>query len=476
MRVMRIEKIAAIGVLLLALVAAALMLPVPVTAQQGAADEVTFTRDIAPILQRSCQRCHHAGGIAPMPLIEYEDVRPYARRIMLRTSIRDEAGTMPPWYIEKDIGIQHYKDDPSLSDAELAAIVAWVRADTPRGDPKDMPPPLVWDDRAGWTAGELDLILVLPETAVAADAPDWWGDIESVPTGLTEDRYVASVEIREINDVPNRNSEGRNTVGGRYVVHHMIWSTRILEEGEDTSPGSGGGSDSVSWPVHEVGRNPDIFDPLGGRLLKAGSSFVSNSVHLHSNGRHTKAHLEIGFRFHPVGYEPKYTRSFFGLGNSVDIDIKAMEKDQELHAYAVLDQPTKIVTFEPHLHAPGARMCLEAIWGFNVETLACVGYDHNWVRGYAFADDYQPLLPKGTILHIIGYMDNSPENTMVPDPRNWQGSGNRSVANMFIDLGMRLAMTDEQFQQEMADRRERLGLTANDHVIGCPLCMVIPGR
>ena len=153
-----------------------------------------------------------------------------------------------------------------------------------------------------------------------------------------------------------------------------------------------------------------------------------------------------------------------------------MEKDQELHAYAVLDQPTKIVTFEPHLHAPGSRMCLEAIWGFNVETLACVGYDHNWVRGYTFADDYQPLLPKGTVLHIIGYMDNSPENTMVPDPRNWQGSGNRSVANMFIDLGMRLSMTDEQFQQEMAERRERLELTVNDHVIGCPLCMVIPGR
>ncbi len=153
-----------------------------------------------------------------------------------------------------------------------------------------------------------------------------------------------------------------------------------------------------------------------------------------------------------------------------------MEKDQELHAYAVLQQHTKIVTFEPHLHAPGARMCLEAIWGFNVETLACVGYDHNWVRGYAFADDYQPLLPKGTILHIIGYMDNTPENPMVPDPRNWQGSGNRSVANMFIDLGMRLAMTDEQFQQEMADRRKKLELTVNDHVIGCPLCMVIPGR
>jgi len=83
-------------------------------------------------------------------------------------------------------------------------------------------------------------------------------------------------------------------------------------------------------------------------------------------------------------------------------------------------------------------------------------------------------LPKGTILHIVGYMDNSPSNKNVPDPRNWQGSGNRSVANMFIDLGMRVALTDDQFKEEMAKRRERLHLTKNDVVIGCPLCLVMP--
>jgi hypothetical protein len=74
-------------------------------------------------------------------------------------------------------------------------------------------------------------------------------------------------------------------------------------------------------------------------------------------------------------------------------------------------------------------------------------------------------------LHIVGYMNNTPTNTNIPDPRNWQGSGNRSVANMFIDLGMRVAMSDEQFIEEMAGRRERFALTKNDHVIGCPLCL-----
>ena len=142
----------------------------------------------------------------------------------------------------------------------------------------------------------------------------------------------------------------------------------------------------------------------------------------------------------------------------------------------MLNQHTKIVTFEPHLHAPGMRMCLEAIWGFNVETLNCVGYDHNWVRGYTYAQDHQPLLPKGTVLHIIGYMDTSEANRNVPDTRNWQGSGNRSVANMFIDLGMRVEMSDEQFVEEMAMRRHRLALGPNDHVVGCPLCLVIPAN
>ena len=468
----RNDRGASLGIVLLALAAFFSLSAGPVYAQQGAVNtaeygHVTFTKDVAPILQRSCQRCHREHGVAPMALIEYDDVRRYARRIVYKTGLRDVAGAMPPWYVEKDIGIQHFKDDPSLNDEEIAVLAAWNAMGAPMGDPDDAPPPLVFDDGVSWTAGEPDLIVRLQDFTVLGGQPDWWGDIEATPTGLTEDRYVKSVEVREVNDYDP--SEVRETVGGRFVFHHMIYSTRVTEGGNPFAP-------ATTWPVHEVGRNADIFDTNGGRLLRAGTSIVSNSLHLHSNGRDTNAHLEIGFRFHPEDYEPKYRGAGVGLGNAIDIDIKSGEKDQELHAYRVLNQHTKIVTFEPHLHAPGARMCLEAIWGFNVETLSCVGYDHNWVRGYAFADNHQPLLPKGTVLHITGFMDNTPENTNLSDTRNWQGSGNRSVSNMFIDLGMRLTLSDEQFQQEMADRRDALNLNVNDHVIGCPLCMVIPGR
>ena len=467
-----IDRRASLGIVLLALMAFFSISAGPMGAQQGAANtaeygHVTFTKDVVPILQRSCQRCHRDHGVAPMALIEYDDVRRYARRIVYKTGLRDRAGAMPPWYVEKDIGIQHFKDDFSLNDEEITVLAAWEAMRAPMGDPEDAPPPLVFDDGVSWTAGEPDLIVRLQDFTVLGGQPDWWGNIEATPTGLTEDRYVKSVEVREVNDYDP--SGARETVGGRFVFHHMIYSTRAVGGGNPFAP-------TTTWPVHEVGRNPDIFDPEGGRLLRAGTSIVSNSIHLHSNGRDTKAHLEIGFRFHPEDYKPKYRGASLGLGNAIDIDIKSGEKDQELHAYTVLNQHTKIVTFEPHLHAPGSRMCLEAIWGYTVETISCVGYDHNWVRGYAFEDNYQPLLPKGTVLHITGYMDNTPGNTNLSDTRNWQGSGNRSVSNMFIDLGMRLSMNDEQFQQEMEDRRRILNLNVNDHVIGCPLCMVIPGR
>lgn len=428
-------------------------------------DQITFHRDIEPILQRSCQNCHRAGGVGPMPLVTYEQVAPFAGLIEYKTGLRDRAGAMPPWYMEKDIGIQDYKNDPSLSDEEIAVISTWARSGAPKGNAANAPQALVFDDSLKWTAGEPDLVVKTNDVTKLAGTADWWGEIDRVPVGLEEDRYVKSVEIVEVNDVNNQAGTGRDTVGGRYIFHHMIWSTAELDEEGNRI------EDSVTgWPVHEVGRNADIFDPEGGRLLRAGTYVYSDSVHMHSNGKDTTGHLEIGFRFHPVGYEPKYERVTLGLGNGVDISIAGNQNNQELHAYTVLEQHTKFITFEPHLHAPGERMCLEAIWGYTVETLSCVGYDHNWVRGYAFEDQAAPLLPKGTIMHIVGYMNNTETNPNVPDARNWQGSGNRSVTNMFIDLGMRVKMDDEQFFAEMEKRRNDLNMGPNDHVIGCPLC------
>ena len=118
-------------------------------------------------------------------------------------------------------------------------------------------------------------------------------------------------------------------------------------------------------------------------------------------------------------------------------------------------------------------MCLEAIWGMNIQQLSCVGYDHNWVKQYIYEDDAAPLLPKGTIVHLIGFLDTTPANKNPADPRNWAGGGRRSVANMFIDLGYSVSLTEEQFQAEMATRRAKMK-SRNDYDIGCPLCWAPP--
>jgi len=444
------------------LFAATFGLAIPAAAAAQTAPEVTFTKDIAPILQRSCQNCHRPGGVAPMPLTTYEEVRPWARAIKTRTGLGPRAGVMPPWFVEREIGIQRFKDDPSLSLEEIAQIAQWTDNGAPQGNLADMPPLIDFDATGGWTIGQPDLIVRSADVTMPAVGPDRWGSIGTVPTGLTEDRWVAAVEVREVNDIPREGPT--STVGGRYIFHHMTYSSSVPNDPN---------SQDVSWPIHEVGRNADIFPEAAGRLLAAGSHLNLSASHLHSNGRETTGYLEFGFKFFPRGYQPKYGRSPLRLGNGTDIDVKPNRAQQELHAYQVLDQHTKIIAFEPHLHAPGVRMCLEAIWGQNIFTLNCVGYDHNWVKQYVYEDDAAPILPKGTIVHLIGFLDTTPANTNPADPRNWAGGGRRSVSNMFIDLGYSVSLTEEQFQAEMAMRREKMR-DRNSFDVGCPLCWAPP--
>ena len=214
---------------------------------------------------------------------------------------------------------------------------------------------------------------------------------------------------------------------------------------------------NTPWPVHEVGRGADFFPPEAGRLLKAGSRRSSpNSIHLHSNGRDTNARTRNRVQ---VPSE--------GLPADGEAVAQPRSRQRRRHLHQAERKPTSSSTptrccrstrrsrRSSRTCTRRARACASRRSGaYNIQTLTCAGYDHNWVRGYDYADDDAPLLPKGTILHIIGYMDNSPSNKNVPDPRNWQGSGNRSVANMFIDLGQGVALSDEQFQAEMAKRRQ----------------------
>ena len=442
MRRLNIEIAAALG--------AAVLISASLTLAQT--EQVTFTKDIAPILQRSCQNCHRPDSVAPMSLLTYEDARPYAKAMKQRTALRHNRGAMPPWFIEKEIGIQRFKDDISLSDAEIDKIAKWADAAAPRGDPADLPPARVFADKDTWQIGTPDLIVTSPSINMKAISPDYWGALAAVPTGMTEDRYVAAMEIKEVND--SRNKPGRATVGGLFVFHHAVMTV-------SGSPGA--------WPVHEVGRNPDIFDSQAGKLLRAGSNISFPSVHLHSNGKDTTASLQIGFKFHPVGYKPQIQSTLISIGTD-DLDIPGGTSGISQSATMTLSQPVKLTVFEPHMHSTGVRMCLEATYGSRTETLNCSGYDHNWVKTYAYQEDAAPLLPRGTVLKVTGYFDNTPANKNVVDPRNWSGLGHRSIDNMLVMIAQGVNLTEQQFADEVARRRSTLKLAEGQTALGCPLC------
>ena len=440
---------------------AALLVAAPAGAAAQPEHEVTFAKDIAPILQRSCESCHRPGGGAPMSLISYQEVRPWARSIRQRTLARE----MPPWFIDKNIGIQAFKDDPSLNAGEIALIGSWVDAGAPRGNPADLPPPRQWP--AGkWTIGEPDLIVESPVAQIAAVAADWFGGINPPsPTGLTEDRYVQAVEVKEVLldddglEIQPAAASADDAAGDAdraelnlFVVHHAVIAA--VTDRQDDQPGSIGQMGNFNI-THELGQNATYFPDWVGIRLPADSVLTYDRMHYHSVGREVRVRVDTAFKLHPKGYEPKYLQGFGAQSGAFDLelDIPAGEDDIMRDGFHRLDRPALMMTFEPHLHSSGKRMCLEAIYPNNArEMLNCADYNHNWVKVYVYEDEAAPLLPAGTVLHLLAWYDNSPTNPRVLDPRNWKGWGNRSIDDMLYHLPRMVYLTEDQFQAEVAAR------------------------
>ena len=451
--------LAAVGVLATGVLAAGQAAP------QG---QATFTKDVAPILQRTCQNCHRPnGGLAPMALTTYEEARPWAKAIQQRTTLRE----MPPWFIEKNVGIKQFKNDISLSDAEIATIAAWVDAGAPQGNPADMPPPRQFRDTNAWEIGEPDLVVSSPVVTVKPTGGDWHAPyIGSAPTALTEYRWVAAVEIREYR--PGETTRQGRAGGNNYLVlHHQSIG---LRPGDQTVPADDDDETQAARStaaaaqqqgfnyLYEVGQNATLYPNDIGVKLPAGATIHFNGTHLHSIGKEVKVQIQAGFRFHPKGFTPKYIQGLSQLrtplsGWGAELDIPGNSDNVRYDKFYIVDKPTKVVTFEPHLHASGKRMCTEAIYpNGNIEMLSCAGYNHAWVKQYVYEDDAAPLLPTGTVLHVIAWYDNTGKNPRVVDPRNWKGLGHRSIDDMFILLSKFVSYTEDEFKAEGSAREARL--------------------
>ena len=398
-------------------------------------DQITFTKDVAPIFQRACENCHRTGSIAPMPLLTYEDARPYAKGIKQKVLLRE----MPPWFIDKTVGIQKFKDDPSLTEQEISTIVAWVDGGSIKGNQADMPAPRQFEDADKWHIGKPDLIvsMPIPVTVKPAQADVWGDQFADVP--LTEDRYIKAVETKP------------GEADGMKIVHHM---TAVLVNDD----GSTGGT----LNEYAVGKNGDIYPDGEGKLLKAGSK-IDFDMHYHAVGQTITDQSQVGFIFYPKGYVPKHVITTVIPLNDADLDLPAGADNVRSDAYWKIEKPTKLTSYQPHMHNRGKAQCIEAIYPNMVtETISCVShFDFGWQIVYTYQDDVAPLLPAGTILHMISWHDNSTKNPWNADPTNWVGYGNRTTDDMSKVWLNYYTLTEEEFKAEVQARNaKKTALTA----------------
>jgi hypothetical protein len=387
---------------------------------------VTFTKDIAPIFQEKCQNCHRKDSMAPMSLVTYEESRPWAKAIKERVVTRQ----MPPWHIDKTSGIQQFQYDMSLSDGQIASIVKWVDSGSPAGDPKDMPAPKKFPEDDGWQLAREygrppDLILKSdPYTMQAQSQDQWWRPLTTIP--LTEPRWVKAVEMKP------------STAAGRRITHHAL--AHLVQHDPDAPENPAfanrGNSDArnpdeagtlMEWAV---GKNYDIYRPDTGKLLLPGSH-IWWDIHYHAVGEKITDDVELAVWLYPKGQEPKYRTYLVGFGAESRLDISP-NTITENHGYHVLKQPAILGNFQPHMHLRGKAMAIEAILpDGTVQPISYVGnFNFNWMTNYIYTDEAAPVLPKGTIVHVTAWHDNTPANKSNPDSRQWVGYGDRTVDEM----------------------------------------------
>ena len=421
------------GCSLSVILAVGLVAAVPGLASAQDADQApTFAKDVAPIFQRSCQVCHRPDNMAPMSLLTYQEVRPWARSIKNKVVARE----MPPWHIDKKVGIQSIKEDRSLSDGEIDTIARWVDAGAPMGNPADMPAPVEFQDFGAWTI-EPDWVVTSPAHTVSPEAGDWWGDY-IVPSGLTEDRYIKSIQTK---------------AGDLRVVHHAL--TYAVTDPDAPAQDSSG---DFFLNEYAVGKNADTYPEGTGKVLE-GDARVRFSFHYHSIGEEVVDQTDLGLEFYPLEAAPEHILYSRQLGQAGELDIPAGQITRH-DGYATMYEPGRLTGFQPHMHFLGKRQCLELIYpDSSTEMISCANFDFNWHIVYNYEDDVQPIYPAGTKLHVISYHDNTEAHRGNLDPNNWAGGGSRTIDEMAFGWISWYDLSAEEYSAEIEARKSK---TDND--------------
>jgi mono/diheme cytochrome c family protein len=379
---------------------ALLALPAAAFAADGKAAP-TFTKDVAPIFNKSCVECHRPTMFAPMSLTTFDEARPWARSIKQRVV----SGAMPPWGADTPHGM--FKNDPRLTATEIETISAWVDAGAPKGDDKDLPPAPKFAD--GWSIGKPDAIFTMDEEFTIPATGTIPYKYFKAPTGLTEDKWIQAIEIHP---------------SARAQVHHVLAYTQPA--GTVPKPGGELGPDNIG------GVTPNkpglVFEPGVARLLKGNSDIVMQ-IHYTANGKEGKDRTTIGVIY---AKQPPTKLAAGGMAINPRFVIPAGDGNAEVRAITPLNRDTLITSYTPHMHVRGKDMTYIAHYpdGTDETLLAVPRYDFNWQISYELAKP--KLLPKGTKLEVIAHFDNSTGNKFNPDPPNDVKWGDQTWEEMMI--------------------------------------------
>jgi hypothetical protein len=387
-----------------------------VTGVVYAAAPPTFYRDVLPVLERNCQSCHRAGEAAPMPLVTYQDARPWAKAI--RQAVLTKK--MPPWLADPSVG--HFTNDRTLPPADIETLVKWSDASAPEGSPKDAPKRVGFTE--GWNIGKPDVILEMP---AAYEVPAT-GTIEYqhfvVPTGFTEDKWVQVVELRP---------------GNRAVVHHAAVFVRPPESkwmrnaklGEPVGRQAESGI-SVYEEIldfHVPGAVPHALPEGQAKLVKAGSDLVFQ-MHYTSNGKPATDRTRIGIVF---AKEPPRERIFTLQIANRGFAIPAGASDFPVEAKLTLQGDARIVALNPHMHVRGKSFEFRVTTGAQTEPrvlLRVPRYDFSWQLQYYLAEPLE--VSRGSLIECFATFDNSLNNPANPDPSKEVRWGDQSWEEMMV--------------------------------------------
>ncbi len=425
----------------------ALASALPAAAQSTGRDAVTFAKDIAPIFQKNCQQCHQPNAIGPMPLTTFQEVRPWARAIKQKVVL----GEMPPYRYDRHIGIQDLKEDLRLTEKETQTIVRWVDSGAPQGNPSDLPPPAKFADPAKWAYadefGPPDIVVrTKPFTLPARGQDVWWRPV--VPTGLTKDRCIKAVSVKP-------------SPKGRAAAHHANSELLVFDEK------TGQYVEQERLSEYALGKIGEVVPPDGCRTLPA-NSMVRWDVHYYPIGEELKDDvLEMGVWLYPETHQATYKQdlklySLLMKGSELELPPNTTAMTQGFHTFKT---PVRIDSFQPHGHF---RLVAKTLEIFYPETgrLEMVSSVSNWTNywhtSHIYADDAAPLVPKGAVLVITGYYDNTSANKQNPDPSQFVGPGSRTADEMSHAWIAVTHLDDKGYDRIAAERESRRKTTTQN--------------